>query len=52
LFKLGVTFNVYSDNQGTERIFPFDVIPRQCARHEWNGLKGGPQTADLRDQLH
>ena len=35
LFKLGVTFNVYSDTQGTERIFPFDVIPRIVPGHEW-----------------
>ena len=26
-FKLGVTFNVYNDNQGIEKIFPFDIIP-------------------------
>ena len=24
----GVTFTVYSDSQGTERIFPFDLVPR------------------------
>lgn len=41
LFKLGVTFNVYSDNQGTERIFPFDVVPRIIARREWSYLEQG-----------
>ncbi|MEM0980975.1 MAG: circularly permuted type 2 ATP-grasp protein [Cyanobacteria bacterium P01_H01_bin.58] len=41
LFKLGVTFNVYSDNQGTERIFPFDVIPRFVAYQEWQALERG-----------
>ncbi|MDB9525841.1 circularly permuted type 2 ATP-grasp protein [Oscillatoria sp. CS-180] len=41
LFKLGVTFNVYSDNQGTERIFPFDVIPRFVAHKEWEYLERG-----------
>ena len=24
----GVTFTVYNDDQGTERIFPFDLVPR------------------------
>jgi uncharacterized circularly permuted ATP-grasp superfamily protein len=41
LFKLGVTFNVYSDTQGTERIFPFDVIPRIVPGHEWDWLEKG-----------
>ena len=26
--RQGITFNVYHDNQGTERIFPFDPVPR------------------------
>ena len=26
--RQGVTFNVYGDAQGTERIFPFDLVPR------------------------
>jgi uncharacterized circularly permuted ATP-grasp superfamily protein len=41
LFKLGVTFNVYSDNQGTERILPFDIIPRIIAAAEWKQLESG-----------
>ena len=41
LFKLGVTFNVYSDNQGTERIFPFDVIARTMPHSEWQWLEKG-----------
>ena len=41
LFKLGVTFNVYGDNQGTERIFPFDIIPRILAAREWEILETG-----------
>jgi uncharacterized circularly permuted ATP-grasp superfamily protein len=41
LFKLGATFNVYSDNQGTERIFPFDVIPRIVSAKEWQVLEAG-----------
>jgi uncharacterized circularly permuted ATP-grasp superfamily protein len=41
LFKLGVTFNVYSDNQGVEKIFPFDVIPRIIDAAEWSQLEAG-----------
>jgi uncharacterized circularly permuted ATP-grasp superfamily protein len=41
LFKLGVTFNVYSDNQGTERILPFDIIPRIVAAADWKRLEEG-----------
>lgn len=41
LFRLGVTFNVYSDNQGTERIFPFDIVPRVIAAQEWDWLERG-----------
>lgn len=41
LFKLGVTFNVYSDQQGTERIFPFDIVPRIVASQEWDWLEKG-----------
>lgn len=39
----GITFTVYSDNQGTERIFPYDLLPRIITPDEWatieNGLK-------------
>jgi uncharacterized circularly permuted ATP-grasp superfamily protein len=41
LFKMGVTFNVYSDNQGTEKIFPFDILPRTIAAAEWQVLEKG-----------
>lgn len=41
LFKMGVTFNVYSDNQGTEKIFPFDIVPRIVSAAEWAFLERG-----------
>ncbi|HEY9747761.1 MAG TPA: circularly permuted type 2 ATP-grasp protein, partial [Allocoleopsis sp.] len=41
LLKLGVTFNVYSDGQGTERIMPFDIIPRIVSAQEWKELEQG-----------
>ena len=31
----GVTFTVYNDTQGTERIFPFDCVPRVISAEEW-----------------
>ena len=37
----GVTFTVYSDSQGTERIFPFDLIPRIIPSAEWNVIEAG-----------
>ena len=37
----GVTFTVYSDNAGTEKIFPFDLIPRVIPAHEWAHLERG-----------
>ncbi len=37
----GVTFTVYNDNQGTERIFPFDLLPRIIPRHEWEHVEAG-----------
>lgn len=39
LFNLGVTFRVYSDQQGIERIFPVDIIPRIIAEAEWRSLE-------------
>ncbi len=32
LLKMGITFNVYGQDEGTEKIFPFDIIPRIIPR--------------------
>jgi uncharacterized circularly permuted ATP-grasp superfamily protein len=37
----GVTFTVYDDAQGTERIFPFDLIPRIMPAREWELVERG-----------
>jgi uncharacterized circularly permuted ATP-grasp superfamily protein len=37
----GITFTVYGDNQGTERIFPFDLVPRIITASEWRALERG-----------
>lgn len=39
--RSGVTFTVYDDNQGTERIFPFDLVPRVIPNQEWQRVEKG-----------
>src|SRR5262245_52176062 len=39
--RQGVTFNVYGDSQGAERIFPFDLIPRIISAKEWEHIEAG-----------
>jgi len=37
----GITFTVYSGDEGTERIFPFDLIPRIIPAAEWEHVERG-----------
>jgi uncharacterized circularly permuted ATP-grasp superfamily protein len=37
----GITFTVYGDQQGTERIFPYDLVPRIVTAAEWERLERG-----------
>jgi len=37
----GITFTVYSENEGIERIFPFDIIPRIIVQSEWTQIEAG-----------
>lgn len=37
----GITFTVYSDGEGIEKIFPFDIIPRIITAAEWNQIDSG-----------
>ena len=39
--RQGITFNVYGDSQGAERIFPFDLVPRVIPAKEWELLERG-----------
>lgn len=39
----GITFTVYSDSAGIERIFPFDIIPRIITEMEWDRIEKGIQ---------
>jgi uncharacterized circularly permuted ATP-grasp superfamily protein len=43
LLQLGITFNVYGDTDGAERIFPFDLIPRIVPADEWDCIERGLQ---------
>ena len=37
----GITFTVYDDKKGTERTFPFDILPRIITAKEWNTIETG-----------
>ena len=39
--RLGITFNVYGSSEGTEKLIPFDVIPRIISAAEWRRLSKG-----------
>ncbi len=41
LLQSGITFNVYGEREGTERIWPFDVIPRIIGAAEWDWIERG-----------
>ncbi|MBK9577401.1 MAG: circularly permuted type 2 ATP-grasp protein [Fibrobacteres bacterium] len=37
----GITFTVYASNEGTEKIFPYDLLPRIITAKEWSVLEKG-----------
>jgi uncharacterized circularly permuted ATP-grasp superfamily protein len=37
----GITFTVYSEDAGIERIFPFDILPRIITSAEWSHVENG-----------
>jgi uncharacterized circularly permuted ATP-grasp superfamily protein len=39
--RLGITFAVYGEEQGTERLIPFDIVPRVLTAAEWRTLQRG-----------
>jgi uncharacterized circularly permuted ATP-grasp superfamily protein len=47
LFNMGVTFTVYSDETGIEKIFPFDIIPRIVEPEDWKQIESG-----LKQRIH
>ncbi|RPI84200.1 MAG: circularly permuted type 2 ATP-grasp protein, partial [Planctomycetaceae bacterium] len=41
LLNMGITFNVYGHEAGTEKIWPFDLIPRIIESDEWRRIDAG-----------
>ncbi|MBI2119980.1 MAG: circularly permuted type 2 ATP-grasp protein [Elusimicrobia bacterium] len=41
LVSMGITFSVYQDGAGIEKIFPFDIIPRIISAEEWDRIERG-----------
>ncbi len=41
MMRLGITFNVYGEKEGAERIIPFDILPRMIAAAEWDWIERG-----------
>jgi uncharacterized circularly permuted ATP-grasp superfamily protein len=39
--RVGITFAVYGDDAGTERLIPFDIISRIITAQEWKGMEAG-----------
>ena len=39
--RAGITFTLYGDEQGTERLIPFDTIPRSIPASEWRIVERG-----------
>src|SRR6266700_4331195 len=47
LLQMGITFNVYGERAGTEKIFPFDLVPRIVPAAEWSRIERG-----LKQRIH
>ena len=41
LLEKGITFAVYGHNDGNEKIWPFDVVPRPISWDEWASIEAG-----------
>lgn len=41
MLTLGITFHVYGHTDGSEKIFPFDVVPRIVPAEEWRTIERG-----------
>lgn len=41
LLQMGITFNVYGEKAGVEKIFPFDILPRIVSAAEWSRIDAG-----------
>lgn len=41
LLNMGITFNVYGHEAGTEKVWPFDIVPRILDSREWDHIERG-----------
>jgi len=39
--RIGITFAVYGEDEATERLIPFDIVPRVISHGEWTHLEAG-----------
>ena len=47
LLEKGITFAVYGHNDGKEKVWPFDIVPRPVAWDEWQVIERG-----LKQRIH
>jgi len=47
LLNMGITFNVYGHEAGTEKVWPFDIVPRVIESSEWEMIERG-----LKQRIH
>ena len=47
LLTMGITFNVYGHEAGTEKVWPFDIVPRVIEAAEWSVIERG-----LKQRIH
>ncbi len=47
MYNMGITFTVYGSDEGTEKIFPFDIIPRIVEARDWVYIDRG-----LKQRIH
>ncbi|MBE0615951.1 MAG: circularly permuted type 2 ATP-grasp protein [Burkholderiales bacterium] len=47
MYNMGITFTVYGSQDGTEKIFPFDIIPRIVEARDWAYIERG-----LKQRIH
>ncbi len=47
MYNMGITFTVYGADEGTEKIFPFDIVPRIVEASDWEYIERG-----LKQRIH
>ena len=47
MYNMGITFTVYGSDEGTEKIFPFDIVPRIVEAKDWEYIERG-----LKQRIH